>query len=124
MPTMFDRHFSQIYWHLLSAKVLDAAPRGWDYSRIMPRTRLFIFAALLFAAVQLTAAESSVPALWYQQPAQKCTDALPIGNGRLGAMVFGGMFDERIQFNEDTLWTGKPHDYVRASAGDQLSEIR
>ncbi|HSY19949.1 MAG TPA: glycoside hydrolase family 95 protein, partial [Candidatus Acidoferrales bacterium] len=90
----------------------------------MPRTRLFIFATLVFTIVQLAAAESSAPALWYQQPAQKWTDALPIGNGRLGAMVFGGIFDERIQFNEDTLWTGKPHDYVRVGAGDQLAEIR
>ena len=62
--------------------------------------------------------------LWYTQPAQKWEEALPIGSGRLGAMVFGGTFEERIQFNEDTLWTGKPHDYVRAGAGDQLDAIR
>ena len=42
--------------------------------------------------------------LWYDQPAEKWTSALPIGNGRMGAMVFGGVPDERIQFNEDTLW--------------------
>ncbi|MDR3458699.1 MAG: glycoside hydrolase N-terminal domain-containing protein [Verrucomicrobiae bacterium] len=90
----------------------------------MPPTRWFIFAALLLAAAQLPATESSPPRLWYQQPAEKWTEALPIGNGRLGAMVFGGVFDERIQFNEDTLWTGQPHDYVRAGAGDQLAEIR
>src|SRR5437867_13116258 len=62
--------------------------------------------------------------LWYQQPAAKWEEALPIGSGRLGAMVFGGTADERIQFNEDTLWTGKPHDYVRDGAGDDLAEIR
>src|SRR5438034_5556050 len=62
--------------------------------------------------------------LWYAQPAAKWEEALPIGCGRLGAMVFGGVSDERIQFNEDTLWTGKPHDYVRAGAGDHLDEIR
>ena len=45
--------------------------------------------------------------LWYGQPAKKwMTDALPIGNGRLGGMVFGGVPTERIQFNEDSLWTG------------------
>ncbi|MBW8865027.1 MAG: glycoside hydrolase N-terminal domain-containing protein, partial [Verrucomicrobia bacterium] len=90
----------------------------------MPRTRFFVLVVLLFAAARLTAAETEAPRLWYQQPAEKWTDALPIGNGRLGAMVFGGVFDERIQFNEDTLWTGKPHDYVRAGAGDSLAEIR
>src|SRR6185295_2010764 len=51
-------------------------------------------------------------------------EALPIGNGRVGAMVFGGVIDERIQFNEDTLWTGKPHDYVRAGAHDNLAQIQ
>ena len=52
--------------------------------------------------------------LWYRQPAAKWEEALPIGSGRLGAMVFGGVDSERIQFNEDTLWTGKPHDYAQA----------
>jgi alpha-L-fucosidase 2 len=62
--------------------------------------------------------------LWYAQPAAKWTEALPIGNGRMGAMIFGGVTDERIQFNEDTLWKGKPHDYVRAGAHDHLAEVR
>lgn len=62
--------------------------------------------------------------LWYAQPAAKWTEALPLGNGLMGAMVFGGIVDERIQFNEGTLWTGKPHDYVRAGAGEQLPELR
>ena len=82
----------------------------------MPRTRLLTLAALLFAAVQLTAAETSAFRLWYQQPAEKWTEALPIGNGRMGAMVFGGTTDERIQFNEDTLWTGKPRTTMSAPA--------
>ena len=46
--------------------------------------------------------------LWYRQPAATWTEALPIGNGRLGAMVFGGIHNELIQFNEATLWTGGP----------------
>ena len=62
--------------------------------------------------------------LWYTQPAEKWTEALPVGNGRIGAMVFGRTFDERIQFNEDTLWKGFPHDYDRAGAHDHLAEIR
>src|SRR5438067_6072943 len=62
--------------------------------------------------------------LWYTKPAAVWEEALPVGNGRMGAMVFGGIVDERIQFNEDTLWKGKPHDYVRAGAGEQLGEIR
>ena len=69
-------------------------------------------------------ADRSLPMLWFDQPAEKWTDALPIGNGRLGAMVFGGVPDERIQFNEDTLWKGQPHDYVRAGAREHLAQIR
>jgi len=70
------------------------------------------------------AVETNDTCLWYAQPAKVWNDALPIGNGRLGAMVFGGIADERVQFNEDTLWTGRPHDYVRAGAREQLPEIR
>ena len=55
--------------------------------------------------------------LWYDAPAAEWTEALPIGNGRLGAMVFGGVERERLQFNEDTLWTGGPHSYAHAGRG-------
>jgi alpha-L-fucosidase 2 len=46
--------------------------------------------------------------LWYEKPANEWIEALPLGNGRLGSMVFGDVFKERIQLNEDTLWTGVP----------------
>ncbi|QNK56409.1 glycosyl hydrolase family 95 catalytic domain-containing protein [Paenibacillus sp. PAMC21692] len=48
--------------------------------------------------------------LWYNEPAADWNEALPIGNGRLGAMVFGGIGTERLQLNEDTLWSGFPRD--------------
>jgi alpha-L-fucosidase 2 len=62
--------------------------------------------------------------LWYTQPAVKWTEALPIGNGRLGAMIFGGIGQDRIQFNEETLWTGEPRNYNRAGASNYLDSIR
>ncbi|WP_158827496.1 glycoside hydrolase family 95 protein [Mucilaginibacter lacusdianchii] len=62
--------------------------------------------------------------LWYNQPSKKWTDALPIGNGRIGAMIFGGIDTERIQFNEQTLWTGRPRDYQREGAAQYLQPIR
>ena len=62
--------------------------------------------------------------LWYSQPAKQWVEALPIGNGRLGAMVFGGVTDERLQFNEDTLWTGQPHEYQHEGAVKYLPTIR
>ena len=62
--------------------------------------------------------------LWYRQPAKAWTEALPIGNGRLGAMVFGGVNEERLQLNEDTLWAGGPYDPVNPDAKAALPEVR
>ncbi len=62
--------------------------------------------------------------LWYDHPAQKWVEALPIGNGRLGGMLSGGISEEHLQFNEDTLWTGHPHEYQHAGAVKFLPEIR
>ena len=45
--------------------------------------------------------------LWYDQPASSFNEALPLGNGRLGAMVYGGMSREKLSLNEDTLWAGE-----------------
>jgi alpha-L-fucosidase 2 len=47
--------------------------------------------------------------LWYEKPAANWNEALPVGNGRLGAMVFGGAEAERLQLNEDSIWSGEPH---------------
>src|SRR5687768_10489080 len=99
----------------------------------VPRRQCLV--VLVVAAACLTArpcasadADADVGAkdlrLWYEKPAGLWEEALPIGSGRLGAMIFGGIADERIQFNEDTLWTGKPHDYIREGAGSHLDEIR
>ncbi|MFI6875268.1 glycosyl hydrolase family 95 catalytic domain-containing protein [Streptomyces sp. NPDC050400] len=62
--------------------------------------------------------------LWYLAPADEWLQALPVGNGRIGAMVFGGTDTERLQLNEDSLWAGSPHDYDRPGAVDHLEEIR
>jgi alpha-L-fucosidase 2 len=62
--------------------------------------------------------------LWYTQPAKEWTQALPIGNGRLGAMVFGKVSDERLQLNEDTLWDGYPRDTTNPQALEALPEVR
>ena len=62
--------------------------------------------------------------LWYRQPAQKWVEALPVGNGRIGAMIFGGTAHERLQLNEDSLWGGGPYDPVNPEAHDALPEVR
>jgi len=86
---------------------------------------------------------ASVLSLWYRAPASdhplltvgaaregrraaeaEWVRALPVGNGRLGAMVFGGVVHERLQLNEDTLWAGRPYDPVNPDAKDALPEVR
>jgi alpha-L-fucosidase 2 len=62
--------------------------------------------------------------LWYDRPAKVWTEALPIGNGRLGAMVFGGVHEERLALNEGNLWAGAPHNYDSPEALAALPEIR
>ncbi|CAG7635467.1 glycoside hydrolase N-terminal domain-containing protein [Paenibacillus allorhizosphaerae] len=62
--------------------------------------------------------------IWFKQPAGKWDEALPIGNGRLGGMVFGHPSRERIQLNEDTVWYGGPRDRNNPDALENLPEIR
>jgi len=79
---------------------------------------------LLLAACAAQAFAQNAVTLWYRQPASLWVEALPVGNGRVGAMVFGGPAHERIQFNESTVWTGEPHDYAHVGASKALPEIR
>mgnify|MGYP005837834127 FL=1 len=62
--------------------------------------------------------------LWYSHPADKWENALPVGNGRLGAMVFGQVDEERIQFNEETYWSGGPYSQTVKSGYQVLPEIQ
>src|SRR5690606_7300158 len=62
--------------------------------------------------------------LWYPRPATRWVEALPLGNGRLGAMVWGGGRSERLQLNEDTLYAGRPYDPVPDGALEALPEVR
>jgi alpha-L-fucosidase 2 len=62
--------------------------------------------------------------LWYPSPATEWLQALPIGNGRLGAMVFGGIETEQLQLNEDTIWAGGPYDPANPNGLANLQEIR
>ncbi len=64
-------------------------------------------------------------ALWYRQPAQRWLEALPIGNGRLGAMVFGGVTDERLELNEATFWSGaSSEEHEKPEGLNAFSKIR
>ncbi|NQU23643.1 MAG: glycoside hydrolase family 95 protein [Candidatus Nealsonbacteria bacterium] len=76
-----------------------------------------------------SSADSSTPkadatVLWYRQPAEIWSEAVPLGNGRLGAMVFGTPAKERILLNEETVWTGGPYQPAAVDAAKHLPEIR
>lgn len=72
----------------------------------------------------LSAQHDSQLKLWYQQPAQRWVEALPIGNGRLGAMVYGDPSNEVIQLNENTVWAGSPNRNDNPDAKAALPEVR
>lgn len=82
--------------------------------------RLIIIAAL-FAAIPAIAGDLK---LWYDEPSSLWVEALPIGNGRLGAMVFGNPSEERLQLNEETIWAGGPNTNANPDALEALPEIR
>ncbi len=62
--------------------------------------------------------------LWYDKPATAWKEALPVGNGRLGAMVFGDVFLEKIQLNEDSIWYGRPLNRINPESAENLPKIR
>ena len=75
-------------------------------------------------AVQYASSNPQRLLLWYEKPASQWVEALPVGNGRLGAMVFGGTAIERLQLNEDTLYAGGPYDPNNPEALQALPEAR
>ncbi len=93
-------------------------------------------AILVFLTAELCAQQKDMPQLinsgsfnpatllWYAAPAKKWEDALPVGNGRLGAMVFGKSGEERIQLNEETYWSGGPYSTVVKGGAKVLPEIQ
>src|SRR5580765_3878965 len=79
----------------------------------------------LAAAQARTPVPTSAPlVLEYTRAAQKWVEALPVGGGRLGAMVFGGVGTERLQLNDDTLWSGGPKDTANPKAREVLPQVR
>jgi alpha-L-fucosidase 2 len=67
---------------------------------------------------------ANTQAIWFEDPAKQWADALPVGNGRLGAMVFGGRSSEHLALNEDTLWSSMPRDWNNPRAKEHLSIVR
>ena len=83
--------------------------------------KLLTTMAVCLLALTATAQEHK---LWYDQPAKKWLKALPVGNSHLGAMVYGGVKTEEIQLNEETFWSGSPHNNNSPEAREHLQEVR
>ena len=92
-----------------------------------PNRRDFLLGAMATAALnrRLSVQQTANPPIWFDHPADRWLEALPVGNGRLGAMVFGGASRERLHLTESTLWSGAPttHD-VNPAARESLPTIR
>ncbi|MBQ6189054.1 MAG: glycoside hydrolase N-terminal domain-containing protein [Bacteroidaceae bacterium] len=84
---------------------------------------LLLTMMLLSASMTMTA-QDNTERLWYDSPAKIWLEALPIGNGRLGGMVYGGTQNDEVQLNEDTFWSGGPHDNNSTTSIDHLDEVR
>ena len=80
-----------------------------------------VFALLFSVWCSFVAAQHR---LWYDQPAMTWTQALPIGNGVMGGMVFGAPAVEHIQMNEETIWAGQPNNVINPNAKQALPKVR
>jgi len=94
------------------------------FSRISAHACITVALFMLASACSPVCFGANDMVLWYDRPAGKWVEALPVGNGRLGAMVYGGIKHEQLQFNDDTLWAGKPRSYAHRGAHKYLGTIR
>ena len=85
---------------------------------------LFSLAIAMMACAQPVKVAGDQERLWYDAPAGRWLEALPLGNGQMAAMVFGGIADETIQLNESTFWSGSPHDNNSKTSLQHLDEVR
>jgi alpha-L-fucosidase 2 len=89
----------------------------------MKRSILFCLLVLALTNI-ISAQQESYLKLWYKQPAKQWVEALPVGNGRIGAMIYGDPSNEVIQLNENTVWAGSPYRNDNPDAKDALPEVR
>ena len=84
----------------------------------------YVLGGVLLAGCASTGTDNKELRLWYDSPAKVWEEALPLGNGRIGAMVFGNPLEEVYQLNEETLWSGGPHDWNNPNGPAHLDEVR
>lgn len=95
------------------------------YENMTKRTKLFFYLFIFTLGIHTVSAQLSKDLkLWYDEPAEIWNEALPLGNGRLGAMVFGDPAIERLQLNEETIWAGSPNSNAHEKALVALPKVR
>ncbi len=94
------------------------------YNYITPMKKLLTLFAAVIACLSVSASTADDLKLWYSRPSVHWTDALPIGNSHLGAMVYGGTENEEVQLNEETFWSGGPHNNLHPEGKGALDEVR
>ena len=91
----------------------------------MMKNRISWVIGVVATVLVANAAEGTAPlVLWYREPAHAWNEALPLGNGRLGAMVFGEPGADLLQLNESSVWSGCPHDNPRPEVRENLAAVR
>ena len=106
-------------WRLSRRKLLS------DFAQLFAMLPLPRFASrAFFTTTPEHGTQDTDFTLWFSQPAAQWSDALPVGNGRLGAMIFGGYRSERLALNEDSLWSGGPRDWNNPDAKAHLPVVR
>jgi len=116
--------------------LLSDEPKMFIKLSIMKKTIIITLTLCIGITMHVNCQESDISAridkkdfnpstlLWYDSPAEKWEEALPVGNGRLGAMVFGRYGEERIQLNEETYWSGGPYSTVVEGGAEVLPDIQ
>ena len=94
------------------------------YTSVISLCLIFVLAWGLTSLGATIEDKSKELKIWFQQPATQWNEALPVGNGRLGAMIFGGIETERLQLNEETIWTGSDVDTHNPKSIETLSQVR
>src|SRR5436190_1759313 len=112
----------------LAANPLDSAVGKRMNKTMYPFSRPRRFFATIASTVLCVGLHAHAIAgdmvVWYKQPAQRWTDASPLGNGLTAAMVFGGTKTERIALNNSSFWSGRPHDYDDPNTGKYFNRVK
>jgi alpha-L-fucosidase 2 len=110
---------------VMHSSTVDIRYRGARYMKLRRTLGLSVLLLTLLAGTLLAQEHKRDPLrLWYEQPAAKWEEALPLGNGRLGAMVFGTVGEERFSLNEESLWAGEPLDVYPPDFSENLQRLQ